>query len=114
LCHPSGAVLGKTWPDGDTTGTAASPWTYDEAGRLFGIPGLVTSTLYNAAGQVTEAVYSNGVRTTNTYNAYRLWLEAIETKNAANTVIHSVVYGRDAAGRIGALTAGPAGGFGET
>jgi YD repeat-containing protein len=67
-------VLWKAWPDGDSTGSAGSPWTYDTAGRLLAVPGGIASTAYNAAGQVTAIAYANGVTTTNTYNDARAFL----------------------------------------
>jgi hypothetical protein len=66
-------VLYRLYPDGDQVGSAASPWAYDAAGRLSSIPGHITSLAYNARGQVTVAVYANGVATTNTYNDARGW-----------------------------------------
>jgi YD repeat-containing protein len=70
------------------------------AGRLLGVPGEITSTAYNAAGQVTAIAYQNGVTTSNTYNDARAFLMAIATKDAALANINSVTYTRDAAGRI--------------
>jgi hypothetical protein len=93
-------VLWKAWPDGDSTGSAGSPWTYDTAGRLLAVPGGIASTAYNAAGQVTSIAYANGVTTTNTYNDARAFLMGIATKDAALATINSVAYTRDAAGRI--------------
>ena len=100
-------MLGKTWPDGDTTGTAASPWTYDAAARLYGIPGLITSTTYNASGQVTAIAYSNGVTTASTYNDARGFVMKIATKTSGALYMATFTYTRDAAGRITNLAASP-------
>jgi YD repeat-containing protein len=103
----SGEVLWKAWPDGDSTGSAGSPWTYDGAGRLYAIPGEIVSTAYNAAGQVTSIAYGNGVTTQNTYNNARAWIMGIETKDALNTNLQTIAYTRDAAGRILTYVATP-------
>jgi hypothetical protein len=47
--------------------SSGTPWTYDNTGKLLGIPSLITTTSYNAAGQVTHIGYQNGVTTDNTY-----------------------------------------------
>lgn len=93
-----GEVLWKGWPDGTTTGSSGTPWTYDAAGLLYGIPSLITSTTYNAVGQVTHIAYANGVETTNTYDAVRSWLMVVNTSRLGTT-LQSVTYTRDAAGR---------------
>jgi YD repeat-containing protein len=96
--HAGGQVLWKNWPDGTSTGSSGTPWTYDNTGKLSAIPSLITTTSYNAAGQVTHIGYQNGVATDNTYDAGRNWLMKVETKLSA-TLLQSVTYTRDAAGR---------------
>ncbi|MGV8840432.1 MAG: hypothetical protein ACWA6X_09030 [Bauldia sp.] len=91
-------MLWKGWPDGTTTGSSGTPWTYDNAGLLYGIPSLITSTTYNAVGQVTHIAYANSVETQNTYDAVRSWLMVVNTSRLGTT-LQSVTYTRDAAGR---------------
>lgn len=52
---PMGEVLWKSYPDGDSVGGPGDPWTYDPAGRLDAVPGIVSSTTDAADGQ-TAAV----------------------------------------------------------
>ena len=80
-------------------GSLATPWTYDGAGRILSIPGLVTSAAYNAKGQTTTIVYANGIETQFVYNPARGFLDSVETKNGAS-VLYKYVYTRDATGRI--------------
>ena len=53
---------------------STSQWTYDAAGRLLTIPGVQTGATYTADGQSLTQSRPNGVTTTNTYQASRLWL----------------------------------------
>lgn len=84
----------------DNVGTAASPWTYDGAGRLLTVPGLVSSQSYNAAGQRLNATFGNDVTTTAVYDPARQWLMSTATKsaNGANQLLTAHKY--DAAGRM--------------
>jgi RHS repeat-associated protein len=84
----------------------STPWTYDTAGKLAAISGLITATSYNAAGQVTAIAYDNGVETTNTYNDARGWLMEVETERLGTT-LQSATYTRDDAGRIATMVVGP-------
>ncbi len=99
----SGQVIAKAWSDGDAVGSSTTPWTYDGCGRLYAIPGHITSLAYNARGQVTQAVYANGVTTTNTYNDARGWLMRVATVKGA-TVHQDIAFTRDAVGRILTVT----------
>jgi YD repeat-containing protein len=61
-------------------------WTYDGAGRLFSILGMIASQTYEADGQTKKITYANGVSTEFTYSAVRRWLERIVTKGNSVTV----------------------------
>jgi YD repeat-containing protein len=76
---PMGEVLWRTYPDGDSVGSAGTPFTYDAAGRLFAVPGVVSSTTYAADGQTASISYPNGVSTAFTYRATRRWLDRLLT-----------------------------------
>ncbi|KGM35346.1 hypothetical protein P409_04970 [Inquilinus limosus MP06] len=96
-----GRVLGRTLPDGtaagDTVGkvgSTGSPFTYDAAGHLKSIPGLIDSITYDASGQPLETQYGNGVVTANTYNPDRLWLVSRSIKRGS-TVLGAASYGRE-------------------
>jgi YD repeat-containing protein len=75
-------------------------WTYDGAGRLKSIPGVILSQTYEADGQTKAITYANGVTTTFTYNPYRRWLTRITTKNASGAALIDNYYSRAATGRI--------------
>jgi RHS repeat-associated protein len=103
--YPSGEVKFRKWPDNSTTGsdTDGNRWTYDAAGRLYSIPGLINLIEYNARGQTTRIDYAGGVRTKMAYDAKRGWLDAVRTfsPNAGEVAdLLEVTYTRDAAGRI--------------
>ena len=69
------------YPDGDSVGSQSSPLTYDAAGRPTAIPGIVTSTIYDARGQLLQQMNANGTVTTKTYDASRVffWLSGTTT-----------------------------------
>jgi|GEM_PF-3511814 len=48
-----GRLLGTTYPDGSSVGTADEELEYDEAGRLSYLPGFAHNVTYDAAGQLT-------------------------------------------------------------
>gem|GEM_PF-5088745 len=103
--YPSGEMKFRKWPDNSTTGsdTDGDRWTYDTAGRLYAIPGLITLVEYNARGQTTRIDYAGGVRTKMAYDGKRGWLDAVRTysPNAGEVAdLLEVTYTRDAAGRI--------------
>jgi hypothetical protein len=97
-------------------GSATNQWKYDDAGRLKSIPGHITSLTYNARGQVVQAVYANGVTTTNTYTFLappdahaasgadaRSWLMRVVTTKGAG-VLQDITFTRGATGRINATS----------
>jgi RHS repeat-associated protein len=100
-----GRVLGRRYPDGSASGdtvgkvgtTTGTALAYDTSGRLYSIPGLITSITYDASGQPLTTKYANGVVTTNTYNPQRLWLAKRFTGMGAGTTDHrfSASYTRD-------------------
>jgi len=98
-----GRITGKTYPDGDAVGSSTSPWLYDAAGRLYAIPGLISSLDYDAAGRVTRAVYGNGAETTHSYSPQRGWMTATRTQ-AHGQVLVDIGYTRAATGRIEAVS----------
>ena len=100
---PAGETLWRTYPDGDSVGSAQNPFVYDAQARLYSVPGVVTSTLYAADGQTTNIAYPNGVDTTFLYDAERRWLIETDTDNATTELL-DLVYRRDLAGRIREVT----------
>jgi RHS repeat-associated protein len=99
-----GELKYRTWPDGSTTGTTSDTWTYDQAGRLKSVPGLIGLIEYNARGQTTRVDYASGVRTRMAYDPERGWLDEVSTSSASvgsgDPDLLWVKYTRDAAGRI--------------
>jgi RHS repeat-associated protein len=94
-----GRVLWKSYPDGDQVGSSGTPILYDAAGRQKAVPGLVTSILYDALGQVTSFVRTNGVATTYGYSPQRTWLLTLDTVKGG-TIVQDLTWSRDGAGRI--------------
>lgn len=92
---PGGRVTTKLYADG----TSAGPFAYNAAGQQVSLAGAVTSTSYDAAGNVLSIAYANGVTTTYTYSAQRGWLNTVSTVKGG-TVIQSATITRDFAGRI--------------
>ena len=89
-----GRVIAKTYPDGQEIG----PWTYDAAGRLFAIRGVVQSITYDAGGRKLVTTYANHAVTSHTYSPQRGWLNEISMQSRASLM--RFIYGRDASGRI--------------
>ena len=63
----AGRLLWQDYPDGDAVGSALDPITYDAAGRLAAIPGLVTAASYDASGNAQTFTRANGVVSTYGY-----------------------------------------------
>ncbi len=91
-------------PDSEVDiGSDAAPWTYDGAGRLYAIPGLIASTSYNGRDEPTQLARANGVATAYTYQPSRDWLTGLQTAKGAAT-LQSLAVTRDARGRIATAT----------
>ena len=91
-----GQILYKLYnPGALSIGTDANRWTYNGAGRLKSIPGVITSQTYEADGQTKKITYANGVSTEFAYDANRRWLVRILTKSPSGTPLINNLYGRD-------------------
>ncbi len=99
----AGRLIWQDYPDGDTVGSALDPITYDAAGRLDAVPGLVTSATYDASGNADVFTRANGVVSTYGYSLTRGWLASVVTTSGP-TSIQNMSYGRDDAGQITAVT----------
>ncbi|MGH6924047.1 MAG: hypothetical protein ACRED5_09935 [Propylenella sp.] len=103
---PMGEVLWTAFPDGSSVGSAGTPWTYDIAGRLYSVPGVVTSATYEADGQTDVISYPNFVQVTFAYDPERRWLDSMETGRTLLDplpifeILQRLDYQHDAAGRI--------------
>jgi RHS repeat-associated protein len=98
------AIVSKVYYPGPVEiGNNTNRWTYDGAGRLKSIPGVIANQTYEADGQTASITYANGVTTTFSYSSTRRWLMRIVTKTAANAVLLDNSYTRDLAGRITAI-----------
>ncbi|MBV7518870.1 RHS repeat-associated core domain-containing protein [Ensifer sp. ENS12] len=84
-------------------GSAAQPYTYNDADLLTTIPGYITATSYEADGQTKSITYANGVTTTFTYSPQRRWLTVIKTVTGT-TVLMDNQYIRDLTGKIKTIT----------
>ena len=89
----AGFLRGLSYPDGDSL----SSITYDAAGRLKSVPGVLTSVTYNASGQLLVQTNANGTATTKTYSPTRGFLTDIDTV-AGSTTIQDLHYTLDPAG----------------
>jgi YD repeat-containing protein len=79
---PSGYQISTTYPDGDVVGGL----TYDGAGRLASIPGIVTAISYDALGRPLSRQNANTTTTTWSYADARGFLTGIDTSGAQGTV----------------------------
>src|SRR4029079_18241099 len=74
-----GRLLWSQDPDGEQIGSASLPLTYDGAGRLYTMSGIITRLLYDAGGQLLEQTNANGTVTTQTFSSTRGFLTRIRT-----------------------------------
>jgi YD repeat-containing protein len=105
---PGGEILWRTFPDGDSVGSTTSRWTYDPAGRLFAIPGIITSIAYDPDSQAKQVTYANGVTTVFGLDNERRWLDRVTTFNAGGNLL-LLDYLHDNIGRITSVTSNRAG-----
>ena len=98
-----GRLLYKTFPDGDSLGSAAAPLQYDTAGFPAAVPGLINAQSFNGRGEPLSVAYANGVTSTLTYNDPRDWLTSISHASGAG-VIGQQTFSRAATGRIDSFT----------
>ena len=101
----SGQLTGITWPDGDAFGTPAAPITYDAAGRMKSVPGIVTSAIYDALGRPAQRDQANGTVTMWSFDE-RGALRRIQTTSTGEPggVIQDLQYTPDALGRVETVT----------
>jgi RHS repeat-associated protein len=69
----------RTFPDGDTFGTATAPLQYDDAGRQSSGPGVFSGAAYTAWGAVSSFYNANGIVTVRTYDPARQWLTGVRS-----------------------------------
>jgi YD repeat-containing protein len=87
-----------TYPDNDAIGTLS----YDKAGRLYSIPGIVNSVTYDASGRPLVQSNANTTVTTKTHSPTRGFLQTIFTSGA--TTVQDITYNPDATGRLNSVT----------
>jgi RHS repeat-associated protein len=94
-------LLRIQYPDGtyDTDDESLSR-TYDAAGRLSSIPGIVNELEYDAAGNVTRQDNANGTVTVTTFDQERDWLTALSTTSRTGALVQNYTYAHDADGAI--------------
>ena len=80
----AGRVLWQDYPDGDTLGTPGTPFTYDGAGPLSTVPGVIDQALYDARGWAEQLTRANGVVTSYTYSPERGWLDGLMTSSGGH------------------------------
>jgi RHS repeat-associated protein len=97
----AGRLTARGFSDGETI----SGFTYDIAGRLKSIAGLVTNTTYNERSQPLLVTYQNGTTAAYAYDANRGWLNSVtHAKVGAATALLKLTYVRDAKGRVTSVT----------
>jgi RHS repeat-associated protein len=94
-----GRLLWQSYPDGDLMGSPGAPLEFDQAGRLSAIPGLVTSVLYSANGNMAVVTNHNGTVTTRGFAPERGWLTSLRTVRGTE-LIQDLTYTHDAEGKI--------------
>lgn len=90
-------------PNNVCAGSASTPWIYNDAGLLKGIPGYITAITYEADGQTRRIQYDNGVVTDFEYSPTRRWLTRLVTTLPNATKLIDNTYTRDDIGRITAI-----------
>jgi RHS repeat-associated protein len=87
-----------TYPDNETIS-----YTYDPAGRLKSMPGLVDQFRYDAAGRMEEATYANGPKASLTYDPKRKWLETSKVTRGTST-LYDAGYSYEPSGLVRSTT----------
>ncbi|MDP3486990.1 MAG: RHS repeat-associated core domain-containing protein, partial [Bacillota bacterium] len=90
-----GNVLSITYPGGGATVTQV----YDELNRLMTINGYANLS-YDAAGNLSQMAYSNGITTSYSYNNRGLLSQISSVRTNPQTTILNLVYAYDNAGNI--------------
>lgn len=92
-----------TYPDGEVARSS-----YNAQGGLetvgLGATPIVTGARYNAAGQLTQLAYGNGVVTDYSYNPQTLRLSSLRTTNTEHRTMQDFSYTFDAVGNVTAIT----------
>lgn len=98
----AGRLLSLDYPGYDAVG----PYTYDAAGRLQSIAGVVNSIMWDASSRPLVQANANGTTTQRTYDPLSRQLTAISTlsTSARSPVLQNVVYTPDATGRVSAVS----------
>ena len=102
-----GRVQGITYPDGEKL-----TYVYDQGGQITRVYGKKQSDTYEYVkqigydefGQRVYLKYGNNVETRYTYDPYRRWLSAINTRNGYNTTFQNLQYSFDRVGNVLSIT----------
>jgi RHS repeat-associated protein len=101
----AGRLRGITYPDNEAIGTEGNPITYDRAGRLYAIPGILNAVVYDGAGRPTSQTAADAppnTVTTRTYSTRGLLTDIVTTHS--NTTIQNLHYQLDQAGLVDWVT----------
>lgn len=104
---PAGRLSDLRYPDPGNPDGEHVKYTYDPAGRLASVGTYLISVHSNAAGQVTQQTYGNGLIEQRSYDPDRLWLDSqtLSTTPKSIAPIYAAVYEHDATARISSITA---------
>jgi RHS repeat-associated protein len=92
-----GRIVSIQYPDG-----TVGPHSYDAAGRLRAISGVINEVLYDASGRPASVQYANGTATQKAYSPERGFLQTINT--AGVTRVQDLTYESDPTGRLDTVT----------
>lgn len=102
-----GRLKWRTYPNGDTLGSASSPLTYDGAGLPKSIPGVVTDATYTSWGAPSTISNANGTLATYSYDSRHALKGVTVTRGV--TSLQSLTYTRFADGHLKQLSSPIAG-----
>ncbi|RWX44584.1 RHS repeat-associated core domain-containing protein [Candidatus Electrothrix aarhusensis] len=91
-------LVEQTWPDGFTL-----RHVYDRGNRLTALPGFVDSITYNAAGAITDFMYTNGIASLSEYDE-RLRLKHRRGQVGSDPVLQDLRFDYDGVGNITVMT----------
>jgi RHS repeat-associated protein len=94
-----GRLATVTYPDGEVVTNR-----YDQAARVAGVSGYVSSLIYGANDQLLSAAFANGTTESFTYDPVRRWMTSAAVTGPSGATLYQASYAYEANGRVRQVT----------